>query len=88
MPAAREAPIDHRLLEDDAAGAPGGQRVAAHIQAVEPGGAARRPDRRRQHPDRRGLARAVWPEQAEDFAGPDVEVDSADRLDAAGIGLA
>ena len=37
--------------------------------------------------DQRGLAGAVGPEQREDLAAPDVEVDVLQRLEARGIGL-
>ena len=36
-----------------------------------------------EHLDRRGLARAVRPEQPEDLAAPDLEADAVDGLDVA-----
>jgi hypothetical protein len=41
-------------------------------------------DRGREHPDRGRLAGAVGPDEAEDLAAPDVEVDPLDRLDSSG----
>src|SRR5205823_2547503 len=48
---AREAPVDHRLLEDHAADAAGLQRLLDDVVAGEHGTAGRWPDRRSEHPD-------------------------------------
>ena len=80
--------VEARILEDDA-------EAAAHLDAAASTGsrpssviaAARRPQQRRQHLDRRGLAGAVRAEEREDLAGAHVErhaVDGAhvaERLD-------
>jgi hypothetical protein len=65
----------------------GRQRAAYDVVPAERGAAARRHDRRREHPDRRRLAGPVRAEQPEDLAGLDLEVDALDRLDATGIRL-
>jgi hypothetical protein len=49
--------------------------------AGDPGGARGRPGQRAEDVDRRGLARAVGPEEAEGLSLLDPEVDAADRLD-------
>ena len=82
-----ERAVDDRLLEDDAAHPPRSQRVPRDVEPGEARGAARRPHRRRQHPDRRRLAGAVRAEQAEDLAGAHVELDPFDGLHAARIHL-
>src|SRR5262249_1641370 len=67
VPGAAERAVDHRLLEDDAADSPGGDRLPRHVEARQPGAPGGRLDRRRQHPDRGRLAGAVRAEQAEDL---------------------
>src|SRR5205814_8379686 len=69
VPAGREAPVEDLLLEDDAALRPRGERLGRDVVAGEPRAAARRPDGRRQHPDRGRLAGAVRAEKPEDLAG-------------------
>src|SRR6185369_11339936 len=44
-------------------------------------------DQRREHPEGRGLARAVGAQEAEDLARVDMEVDAGDRLDGSRAGL-
>ena len=65
--------------------ASGSLRTSKPARRAVPAG---RRDRGRQHADRRRLARAVWPEQAEDLARGDLEVDALHRLDVAGVRLA
>jgi hypothetical protein len=55
--------------------------VLGDVEAVHLGDPGGRDEQRRQHLDRRGLARSVGPEDAEDPAAPDGEADAADRLD-------
>ncbi len=50
-----------------------------HVDPADRGGAAGRDDPSREHPDGRGLARAVRAEQPEDLAGADREVEPVDR---------
>ncbi|HUO73863.1 MAG TPA: hypothetical protein VMU39_24030 [Solirubrobacteraceae bacterium] len=85
--AADEAGVDHGLLEDDAAHAAREQRLRDDVIAREPGGAARRDNRRREHADRRRLAGAVGAKRAEHLAGRDAEIDALDGLDPARIRL-
>ena len=85
--AAGQATIDHRLLEYDAADAAGLKRLAGDVVADEPGAAAGRLDRRREHPYRGRLAGAVGTEQAEDLAAGDLEVDPLHGLHPARVGL-
>ena len=87
VPPSGERAVDDGFLEHDAARAPRRKRVLRDVETGDLGRPARRRDGRRQHADRRGLARAVRPEQSEDLARLDVEVDPADRLDAAGVDL-
>src|SRR5262249_1779519 len=63
------------------------QRFARDVEARDPGGPARRRDRHREHANRRGLAGAVRPDQAEDLAGADLEVEARDGLLAARVHL-
>jgi len=79
--------VQDRLLEDDAADRPGGARVAGYIETGQPCPSAAGLEGGRQHPDGGGLAGAVRAEQAEHFTGRDLEIDAADGLDPAGIGL-
>src|SRR4029077_2639816 len=74
--------------EDDAAGAPGGERIGRDVGAGNTGTATRGSDRGREHADGRRLARAVRPEQPERLAGCDLEVDALDGLDSARVGPA
>src|SRR5439155_17711888 len=80
--------VDDRLLEDDARDAPGCERLLRDVEARQSGRTAGWPDRRREHADRRRLAGAVGPEQAEHLACPDLEVDRLHGFGAVRIGLA
>jgi len=88
MAPAGQGAVDHRLLEDDAADAPCRQRFPHDVEAADARRPAARRDRRRQHADRGRLARAVRPQQAEHLTVRDVEVDPADGLHSARVGLA
>ena len=81
--------VDDRVLEDDAADRPRRDRVrGATSKPAEPSAAGGRRHRRGEHADRGRLAGAVRTEQAEHFAGRDVEVDATYGFDAAGPRLA
>ena len=54
-------------------------RVGHHVQAGHPGPSAGGQDQGGEHADGGGLARAVRPEQPEELAGADGQVDTADR---------
>ena len=56
-------------------------RLAPQVDAGDRRLARRRREQRREHPQRRRLAGAVRPEEAEDLARADLEVDAADGLD-------
>jgi hypothetical protein len=86
--AAGKRPVDDGILEDDAAGAAGGERLASDVEAGQAGTAAARGDRGREHPDRRGLAGAVGPDEPEDLTACDLEVDPLHRFHPTGVGLA
>src|SRR5439155_26061882 len=86
--AARQGPVDNRLLEDHAADPTRREWALGDIEAADQRRSAARTDRGRQHPDRRRLAGAVRPEQAEDLAGSDVEFDALHGLDATRVHLA
>ena len=55
--------------------------VAPEVDAGDRGLAGRRREERREHAQGRGLAGPVGPEEAEDLAGADVQVDAAHGLD-------
>jgi hypothetical protein len=54
--------------------------ITEKIATGHGGSARRRGQQRGQHPQRRGLARAVGPEKTDDLAGADGEIDAANRL--------
>jgi hypothetical protein len=85
---AREGAVDHGVLEHDTAHPARLERLLADVEAGEAGSTARRADGRREHPDRRRLARPVRAEQAEHLARRHLEVDLLDRFDAAVVHLA
>ena len=85
---AGQGAIDGAVLEDDAAGAPGGERVGRDVGAGDARAPARGRDRGREHADGRRLAGAVGPEQSERLAGRDLEVDALHGLDSPRVGLA
>jgi hypothetical protein len=51
-----------------------------HIQSQYRRRSTVRLEQRREHADERGLAGAVGPEQTENRAAPDVEIDAGERL--------
>ncbi len=55
-----------------------GDRVDGRLDAEDAGTPARRPDEVEQGADRRRLARAIGPEEAEDLALVDLEIDVDD----------
>jgi hypothetical protein len=57
------------------------RRAARDLVAEDRGGTARRPDQAHQRANRRGLAGAVRPDEAEDMAALDRERDAAERFD-------
>ncbi len=81
--AAGLADVEPGLLQGDADLPPHGVGIGGHVDP----GHARAPGRdrheRRQHPDGRRLAGPVRPEEAEDLAALDMQVDAAHRLDRA-----
>src|SRR6202012_5781996 len=79
----REVAVEGLVLEDEA-------DVAAHVvagggdvEARDLGPSPARLGQRPEHVDLRRLARPVGAEEAEDLAGPDLEVDAADGLEVA-----
>src|SRR6266536_6376488 len=86
--AAGQHSVDDRLLEDNAADSADGERLARNVEPGHARTAARRGDRRREHPDRGRLAGAVGTEQAEYLAAGDLEVDALHGFDVALVGLA
>ncbi|HYB25400.1 MAG TPA: hypothetical protein VEF89_02170 [Solirubrobacteraceae bacterium] len=83
-----ERPVDHRVLKDDTAHATSQEGLAGDVVADQFRRAVGRPDGGGEHPDRRRLARAVRPEQAEHLAPRDFERDPLHGLHASGIRLA
>ena len=71
----------------DAADGPGEQRLRRDVEAADPGRAARRRGRPRQHPDGGRLAGTVWTEQPEHLSRGHVEVDAIYGLDGTGEDL-
>ena len=61
---------------------PHGDRLASEVVPGDGGGARGRGQERREHAERRRLAGAVRPEEADDLADLDVDVDAANGLDA------
>ena len=61
--------------------------VGPHVDAADDRFAARRNDAGREHADRRRLARAVGPQQAEDLALVHLEVERVDREDVTRVDL-
>ena len=55
------------------------ERIAQRVEAGDLGAPAGRLGQAEQHQDRRRLARAVGPEDADDLAGADLEIDMVDR---------
>ena len=83
----RQRPVDDRLLEHDRARPARRERLGDDVPAGEPGGAGGRGDGPGEHADGGGLAGAVGPQEAEDLAGEDVEVDATHGLHIARVRL-
>ncbi len=83
-----ECEVDHCILKDDTTDRAGPNRFRCDVEPGQPSHACRRDNCRAEHADGGGLARSVRPEQTEDFAGGDVEVDATYGFDAAGPRLA
>src|SRR5262249_5548655 len=75
--------VEPRLLKRDADAPTNGVRLVRDVDARDPGDARGEREQRRQHAYGRGLARPVWPEEAEHLAGLAPEVDTAHGLDRA-----
>ena len=73
-----ERAVERVRLRDDADLALHVGGVAADVEAGDERAPAGRDDGRREHPDRRRLARAVRAEQAEELAAPHLEVEPVD----------
>ena len=86
--AAGQRLVQDRFLEHHAADRPGRDGVPDHVETGQPRRPAGGLDRGGQHPDGGGLAGTVRAQQAEHLTGGDLEVDAADGLDPAGVGLA
>src|SRR5579862_3727494 len=82
-----ERAVDDGVLEDDTAHAACQPRLVHHIVAADGGAPARGPDGRGQYSDGGRLSRSIWPEQAERLACLHLEVDPANGVNPAGIGL-
>ena len=78
--------VERRVLEDQADVAPDVVALGDDVVTGHGGPARGRLCQRAEHVDRRRLAGAVGPEEAEHLAHPDLEVDAAHRPDLA-IGL-
>ena len=70
--------VEARFLQRDADASPHLGRVALHVEAVDVGAAGGGAQQRGEHADRRGLAGAVRPEEAEHLPALDGEVDAVD----------
>ena len=79
--AARGLHVAAVLLADDADRAPDLQRRAEHVVPGHPGASGVRSREGREDPDGGGFAGAVRPEQAEDGAGLDGEIEAVEGLD-------
>ena len=74
-----ELPVERVLLADDAEDLLRQRRVGDDVDAADERLPRGRDDAGREHPGGRRLAGAVGPEQAEDLAGRDAEVEPVDR---------
>ncbi len=72
--------VEGRLLERDADAEAHLGRLADDVAAGNGCAPRGRPQERAQHPNQRGLARAIGPEEAVDLTARDGQVDAADRL--------
>jgi len=76
----RERPVEVRALRHHGQLRPCPHRVAGDVDPADPGNAASELDARREHADRRRLARAVRAEEAEHLAPLDGERDAVDGV--------
>ena len=84
------ADVEPGLLQGDADLPAHGVGIGGHVDPGDACAPGRDRHERRQHPDGRRLAGTVRPEEAEDLAALDMQVDAAHRLDlaaAAGVVL-
>src|SRR5579859_2830767 len=79
--------IGRKLLRDETDQGSCSAIVAHHVMAVSQDPSVARVDQSTGDPNQRGLARAVRPEQGEDLALLDGQVDVLQSLEAARIGL-
>ena len=86
-PAGQRA-VDDGVLEDDAAGPAGGERLVRDVEAGDAGAPAVGATVVVSMPMVVDLPAPFGPEQSEHLAGRDLEVDAPDGLDAARVGLA
>jgi hypothetical protein len=75
------ARVEPRLLQRDAHPAARRVGLAGDVHTGHVRGPRGDREQRREHLDHGGLARAVWPEEPEDLAVLDPQVDAAHRLD-------
>jgi hypothetical protein len=75
-----ERPVEVGTLGHDRQPTACGDRVGSDVDPRDAGATRRRQHPRGEHPDGRGLARAVGPQQAEDLAALDGEGDAVDRV--------
>ncbi len=75
----RQLVVQPRRLGQDADPGADGLGLIDDVQSVDGCAALRRCDQRREHPDRRGLARAVGSEEPEHLATVHLEVHATDR---------
>ena len=85
--AAGRVAVDAVLLADDADRVADAHGLREHVVAGDAGAAGVGARERGEDPDGGGLAGAVGPEQAEDGAGLDLEVEPVERADVARVGL-
>jgi hypothetical protein len=79
--------VGRAALRDVADALPDEARLAPQVGAGDGCLARGRLDERREHPERGGLARPVWPQEAENLPGADMQIDARDGLDGPGPGL-
>ena len=72
------AVVDAEVVGHEADHAAHGHRLGRHRKAGDPPLAGRRPQQRRQEPDRRALARAIGPDETEDLTLADGEAQVVD----------
>src|SRR5439155_11770901 len=79
--------VEGRSLRRQAQSSPDVGWMRPDIESRDAGDAARRPQQRGQDSNRRGLARTVGAEKAEELARVDAEGDAVDGARAAGVHL-